>query len=96
MWESQTTIMTDEKRGNLTWEYGMQKKVELIIRKLFPKAYCMQKKVELMNLTQGNMAVLDYEQRFNQLSRYAPYLVDIDEKKAWRFENGYTPRLEDI
>ena len=34
------------------------------------------------------MSVLDYDTRFNQLARYAPYMVVIDNMKAKRFANG--------
>ncbi|KAK6145328.1 hypothetical protein DH2020_022148 [Rehmannia glutinosa] len=31
---------------------------------------------------------MEYERRFNQLSQYAPYLADTEQKKARRFERG--------
>ena len=34
------------------------------------------------------MSVLDYDTRFNQLTRYAPHMVVTDNMKAKRFANG--------
>jgi hypothetical protein len=39
------------------------------------------KKKEFLSLTQGNMTVSEYRDRFTQLSRYAPEEVDKDEKR---------------
>jgi hypothetical protein len=38
------------------------------------------KKKEFLSLTQGNMSVSEYHDRFTQLSRYTPEEVDTDEK----------------
>jgi hypothetical protein len=43
------------------------------------------KKKEFLFLTQGNMSVSEYRDRFIQLSRYAPEEVDTDEKRQERF-----------
>ena len=42
---------------------------------------------ELLKQTEG-MSVLDYDTRYNQLARYAPHIVVIDNIKAKRFANG--------
>ena len=42
---------------------------------------------ELLKQTEG-MSVLDYDTRFNQLARYAPHMVMIDNMKAKRLANG--------
>jgi hypothetical protein len=39
------------------------------------------KKKEFEDWKQGSMSVNEYETRFTQLSRYAPYDVDTDEKR---------------
>jgi hypothetical protein len=46
------------------------------------------KKKEFLSLTQGNMTVTEYRDRFTQLSRYAPEEVDTDEKHQERFLEG--------
>jgi hypothetical protein len=43
---------------------------------------------EFLSLTQGNMSVREYRDRFTQLSRYAPEEVDTDEKHQERFLEG--------
>jgi hypothetical protein len=46
------------------------------------------KKNDFLSLTQGNMTVSEYRDRFTQLSRYAPEEVDNDEKRQERFLEG--------
>jgi hypothetical protein len=46
------------------------------------------KKKEFLSLTQGNMSVSDYCDRFTQLSRYALEEVDTDEKRQEHFLEG--------
>jgi hypothetical protein len=48
----------------------------------------MKLKKEFLSLTQGNMTVSEYWNRFTQLSRYAPEEVDTDEKRQERFLEG--------
>jgi hypothetical protein len=48
----------------------------------------MKLKKEFLSLTQGNMTVSEYRDRFTQLSRYAPEEVDTDEKHQERFLEG--------
>jgi hypothetical protein len=46
------------------------------------------KKKEFLSLTQGNMSVSEYRDRFTQLSCYAPEEVDTDEKRQECFLEG--------
>jgi hypothetical protein len=46
------------------------------------------KKKEILSLTQGNMTVSEYHDRFTQLSRYAPEEVDTNEKHQECFLEG--------
>jgi hypothetical protein len=46
------------------------------------------KKKEFLSLTQGNMIVSEYRDRFTQLSRYASKEVDTDEKRQEHFLDG--------
>jgi hypothetical protein len=48
----------------------------------------MNLKKEFLSLTQGNMTVSEYRDRFTQLSRYAPEEVDTNEKRQERFLEG--------
>ena len=42
---------------------------------------------KLLKQTEG-MSILDYDTRFNQLARYAPYMVVTNNMKTKRFANG--------
>jgi hypothetical protein len=53
-----------------------------------PSGIMKLKKKEFLSLTQGNIMVSEYRDRFTQLSRYAPEEVDIDEKRQERFLEG--------
>ncbi|XP_052210449.1 uncharacterized protein LOC127813488 [Diospyros lotus] len=62
-------------------------------RELFNANYFLawvrsQKTYEFIELTQGNMSVAQYEEEFTSLARFAPELVDTDEKKATKFLRG--------
>jgi hypothetical protein len=48
----------------------------------------MKLKKEFLSLTQGNMTVSEYRDRFTQLSRYALEEVDTNEKRQERFLEG--------
>jgi hypothetical protein len=51
------------------------------------------RKKEFEDLKQGSMTVREYVTRFTQLSCYAPYNVDTDEKKQDWFLNGLNDGL---
>jgi hypothetical protein len=53
-----------------------------------PSGIMKLKKKEFLSLTQGNMSVSEYCDRFTQLSRYTPEEVDTDEKCQERFLEG--------
>ena len=46
-----------------------------------------------MKLTQGTMTLTEYMHAFNNLSRYAPELVDTEEKKIESFKRGLGTKL---
>ncbi|XP_022857992.1 uncharacterized protein LOC111378931, partial [Olea europaea var. sylvestris] len=69
---------------------------ELIEEKFFPTAVKDQKEMELLRLQQGTMTLVEYERKFEGLSRFAPHLVDTEEKRARRFERGLQPYIRDI
>jgi hypothetical protein len=48
----------------------------------------MRLKTEFLSLKQGGMSVVEYRDRFIELSRYAPEEVDDDPKKQERFLEG--------
>jgi hypothetical protein len=53
-----------------------------------PSGIMKLKKKEFLSLTQGNMSVSEYRDRFTQLSHYAPEEVHTDEKRQERFLKG--------
>jgi hypothetical protein len=53
-----------------------------------PSGIMKLKKKEFLSLTQGNIFVSVYCDRFTQLSRYAPEEVDTDEKRQECFLEG--------
>jgi hypothetical protein len=54
------------------------------------------KNKEFLSLTQGNMSVSEYRDRFTQLSHYTPEEVDTDEKRQERFLEGLIGPLNTI
>lgn len=56
----------------------------------------MDKEVECMQLTQGSMSLMEYEQKFKELSRFALHLIDTEERKALFFERGLRLDLKRI
>ena len=48
-----------------------------------------------MDLTQGNMTVAQYACRFNELARFAPYMVADEENRVRKFEQGLKPQIHD-
>lgn len=56
--------------------------------KYFPQCFRDRKVSKFQELKQGRMAVVEYEAKFTELARFAPYMVDTDYKKARKFEGG--------
>ncbi|XP_022872137.1 uncharacterized protein LOC111391205 [Olea europaea var. sylvestris] len=83
-WESVSCTRTEEQQRDLTWE---QFKDE-VMAKYFPQALRDFKESEFLQLRQGKLSLTDYERQLEQLSRYAPDLVDTEVKKIRRFKNG--------
>ncbi|KAL2471500.1 Pepsin-retropepsin like protein [Abeliophyllum distichum] len=83
-WESMCCTRSESEQDGLTWS---QFKEELM-EKYFLQALRDNKETEFLKLRQGNMLLPEYEQKFEQLSKYAPHLVDTEAKKIKRFEQG--------
>ena len=49
---------------------------------------------EFVRLEQGDLTVAQYEAKFIELSRFAPQLIDIDEKKTLKFQDGLKTYLK--
>ena len=65
----------------------------LFLEKYFPRVKREEKETEFISLKQGNLSLVEYERKFDKLSRYALHLVDTEERKARRFERGLRPEL---
>ncbi|KAL2455868.1 CCHC-type domain-containing protein [Abeliophyllum distichum] len=91
-WESASRTRIEDEQNNLSWA---QFKVELT-KKYFPQALQDYKESEFLYLVQGEMEITEYERKFEELSRYATYLVSIELMKARCFERGLRPEVRQI
>ena len=48
-----------------------------------------------MNLKQRNLTVAEYEEKFTQLSKYAPEIVNTEKKRKRHFQQGLTLEIQD-
>ena len=53
--------------------------------KYYSQIVINSKVVEFTRLQQGNLSVLEYVRQFDQLSRYAPDMIQTKTSKVWRF-----------
>jgi hypothetical protein len=60
-----------------------------------PAGLLNRKVTEFLELTKGNMSMLDYANKFNQLAQYAWTHVDTDTKKRDRFYRGLSCMLQE-
>ncbi|MQM08175.1 hypothetical protein Taro_041028 [Colocasia esculenta] len=67
--------------------------VRLFRAKFVPEHIQDRMEQEFLSLTQGSMTVLEYEARFVELSKYAPYIVTYERRKAKKFVMGLNPSL---
>ncbi|XP_022857224.1 uncharacterized protein LOC111378280 [Olea europaea var. sylvestris] len=91
-WDSMSQTRTTEQQLAITWEQFKEE----VMDKYFRQSLRDFKENEFLQLKQGNMSLTDYEQKFDQLLRYAPHLVDTEMKKTRRFEQGLNPNLNMI
>ncbi|EXB28509.1 hypothetical protein L484_006131 [Morus notabilis] len=66
--------------------------VEFVVYKMegqyFPQSYMDERVMEFMSLLQGDMSVREYEAKFNDLSQFAPSLVESEHLRCLKFEKG--------
>ncbi|MBN8157096.1 hypothetical protein J0J30_24170, partial [Vibrio vulnificus] len=58
-----------------------------------PRVYRDAKQKEFLALKQGTMTVAQYEVKFTQLSYYHVNLVQVEEDKCTRFEDGLNMKI---
>ncbi|XP_057979122.1 uncharacterized protein LOC131165395 [Malania oleifera] len=61
---------------------------ELFFECYFSATIRNAKMEEFMNLTQGSLTVQQYAAKFQELSRFAPFMIPDEAKKAWKFQRG--------
>ncbi|KAF3448099.1 hypothetical protein FNV43_RR08809 [Rhamnella rubrinervis] len=55
-----------------------------------------EKEAEFLSLKHGNLSFVEYERKFDELSRYSPYLVDTEKYTAWHFKKGLRLELYNV
>ncbi|XP_042059538.1 uncharacterized protein LOC121804053 [Salvia splendens] len=76
--------MDSARREALTWDEFKEE----VYNKYVPMNYRRANTVEFHTLKQGNMTVTEYDRALYEVTRYAPELVDTDEKMASKFRSG--------
>ncbi|XP_057248862.1 uncharacterized protein LOC130590443 [Beta vulgaris subsp. vulgaris] len=66
--------------------FGWSKLQDLMRDKFYPPSLRKQKEDEFLHLQQGTMSVLEYANKFMELSRFAPELVTSEQSRMNRFE----------
>ncbi|XP_028071220.1 uncharacterized protein LOC114273619, partial [Camellia sinensis] len=61
---------------------------DIFYDKYFPQYFRDRKVSEFQELKQGRMSVVEYEAKFTELAIFALHMVNIDYKKARKFEGG--------
>ncbi|XP_008804281.2 uncharacterized protein LOC103717603 [Phoenix dactylifera] len=62
---------------------------KMFYEQYFPKSVRRTKENEFLSLRQkDNMTVLEYANKFNELGRFCPQFMEVEESKANRFEQG--------
>ncbi|XP_057800368.1 uncharacterized protein LOC131015894 isoform X2 [Salvia miltiorrhiza] len=84
LWESVQRTLSPQQWEEYTWDNF---KAELY-EKYIPQSYRIKKEAQFWNLRQENKSVTEYDRLFVQLSRYAPHLVDTEEKRSEKFRRG--------
>ncbi|XP_057975482.1 uncharacterized protein LOC131162892 [Malania oleifera] len=84
------------------WEQEIEKvlmvlqctdKQRVLYATYFPATVSEAKVVEFLNLTQGNLTVQQYTTKFIELSRFTPYVILDEVKKARIFERGFRQEI---
>jgi hypothetical protein len=87
-WESYLT--TQANPDTITWEEFRGSFHQYHV----PAGLMTVKKEEFLALKQGSLSVIEYRDKFLQLSRYAPKDVNTDAKRQYRFLRGLVDPLQ--
>lgn len=72
---------------------GWERFKAMFLDNYFPQVLQHAKEDEFLRLEQGTLTLAEYASKFEQLSQFAPYAVDTNERMARRFEQGLRPEL---
>ncbi|XP_028073349.1 uncharacterized protein LOC114275503 [Camellia sinensis] len=84
-------MLTRNVHPRLMWDRFL----ELFYDKYFPQSMRDKKVTEFETLRQGNKTIAEYEAQFVELARFTPHMVDMDYKKARKFEGGLRTAILD-
>ncbi|MQM03201.1 hypothetical protein Taro_035979 [Colocasia esculenta] len=88
-WASLLRTQFEDSAIDVAWDEF----VRLFQAKFVPEHIQDQMEQEFLSLTQGSMTVLEYEERFSELSKYAPHIVTDERRKTKKFVMGLKPSL---
>ena len=86
-WE---TIIRDNPDGNITWDRFK----EIFNERFIPPEATERLYDEFYNLKQGDMTIQEYQNKFSELSRFAPELIQDPLRKNMRFIKGFQKKYE--
>ncbi|XP_057808422.1 uncharacterized protein LOC131022897 [Salvia miltiorrhiza] len=91
-WKHFYRLLAEEDRNVLNWKIFK----DVVMDKYFPLSFREKKETEFFELKQGNMTIEEYERKFNELGRFAPHLVDTEDKMIARFRKGLRTDIKGI
>ncbi|XP_022931688.1 uncharacterized protein LOC111437846 [Cucurbita moschata] len=87
-WRDNKTLLNPEGEP-MNWERFK----EAFLKEYYPKSERLKKQQEFAHLVQGRLTVEKYNREFNRLKRFAPSMVDTEEKMTEKFVLGLVPRI---
>jgi len=88
-WE---TVKPKGGEDPMTWK----RLTELLDNKYYARDVQRMKEREFLSLKQGQMTVMEYAARFNELSRFALHQVNTEERKMDHFEQGLRGDIKSV
>jgi hypothetical protein len=88
-WWKMTKASMEVKGKPLTWTNFL----EAFYEKYFLDSVRDQKELEFQQLEQRDLTVGQYEEKFTELARFAPHLIEEDSKKVKKFLLGLRPPI---
>ena len=88
-WDS---IIKDNPEGDITWD-----RFKVIFLERFTPPEATERLCdEFSYLIQGDMTIPEYHKKFNELSHFAPHLIENPKRKNMRFINGLQRKYQNI